>query len=746
MDSTDVLCKVCRDYPLEYFYEDPCESKESLLPDGSAIFRPKPDLKLRWDWTEIVENFNCPICRFLRDVVVNCEDVEPDERSYVRIKQISDKRTMIAREDGSYAQETQTPYPLSVIIGEKVVESDDEADLFDGAKSQRPYESREQFVGLFLPLEQDHVNGEARSSAGCARSVDPEVFSIDLIKSWLKRCEQHGGACNDPLPENSLEIKIRVIDVGLKMICDLPEKEDYYALSYCWGGIPQRTLTKINLQDWNKPGGLGVEDDMAPTIWDAMECKASIKLTPTMADLSVTYRLGGKYLWVDSMCIIQDEDSDRSRHIESMHLIYHNAYATLINSSGTTCNSGFVGLSSKYPRSLLQAQMRLGSHSWATVDDIWWTSLRTCPWNERAWTLQERICSRRNIIFQDNKVLFHCARAKWDEDMYLEDVTPTLRDTSHELVPLSLLLQALGESESPVDREKDIWEYLTTLQHEYLRRKMSDDMDILNAFNGITGMLTAYGMGNFLFGLPEKAFHRHIGWTARTGPSTRRPGFPSWSWAGWSDNLDDGSHASFLFLGGDPIVQFHAFHGEKLRAVGGGTRSDQAKELHPHFAPQDGLESDIVPEVLETQLPLYTELSHVLVFLTSSATLKLRDYKGSHYQDTTKGQYEVIDPKSGRRLEALISEGMLEQVSNKTYREPALGLWRSWVKEHSREHEFVVIACGETYAKTPNPWVKLMLIQRAKGGTVSSRVQCTSIIAAKDWWGVNPEMKLIILG
>ncbi len=67
-------------------------------------------------------------------------------------------------------------------------------------------------------------------------------------------------------------------------------------------------------------------------------------LPATVEDaLVLTAALRGKYLWVDALCIIQDDHADKLEMLPWMHLIYSAAQLTIIAAAGTDCGAGLPG-------------------------------------------------------------------------------------------------------------------------------------------------------------------------------------------------------------------------------------------------------------------------------------------------------------------------------------------------------------------------------------------------------------------
>ncbi|OJT10399.1 hypothetical protein TRAPUB_13091 [Trametes pubescens] len=98
-------------------------------------------------------------------------------------------------------------------------------------------------------------------------------------------------------------------------------------------------------------------------------------LPPTIRDaIYVTRMLGFRWLWIDSLCIIQDSDEDMAHEIGCMHHIYRYAHLTIVAGSAEGVNSG---------------------------DELGWTATR-------AWCMQEYLMSPRTLIFTPTTLRLRC--------------------------------------------------------------------------------------------------------------------------------------------------------------------------------------------------------------------------------------------------------------------------------------------------------------------------------------------------
>ena len=207
------------------------------------------------------------------------------------------------------------------------------------------------------------------------RRIDSVDINADFILGWVKKCEKlHDRSCtpvSTPAPD-----EIRLIDTDSRTIVPYPGSEcDYVALSYVCGNVGH---DRYKLGDQLKP--------LPKTLEDA---------------LTFTRGLGKRYTWIDSVCIDQSDEVDKSNQIDRMWSIYQGAWITLIDLSGTSAESGIPRLSRTVHFDQLSCQLAGGSTVVSLMptlsQQIW-----TCPWVQRAWTLQEGLLSARCLYVSDH--------------------------------------------------------------------------------------------------------------------------------------------------------------------------------------------------------------------------------------------------------------------------------------------------------------------------------------------------------
>ncbi|KAF8854543.1 HET-domain-containing protein, partial [Acephala macrosclerotiorum] len=172
------------------------------------------------------------------------------------------------------------------------------------------------------------------------RIVNRPRTNMDLAKSWLEECVNlHGSLCENPGKSNDYERTapqdLRVIDVQYMCLVMLPPGSRYIALSYCWGSSNQHfTTTKSRIAELEKRKSLErIFSSLSGTIQDAIHC---------------VRELGERFLWVDALCIIQDNDQEKEAQILQMDRVYESSLITIISASPLPKFSFYMDMVERY--------------------------------------------------------------------------------------------------------------------------------------------------------------------------------------------------------------------------------------------------------------------------------------------------------------------------------------------------------------------------------------------------------------
>ena len=366
------------------------------------------------------------------------------------------------------------------------------------------------------------------------RIMHRDAADMDLLTTWLESCQSEHTDCSNHQKANfaPLTTDIRLIDVVDLCVRTVPPGESpiYASLSYVWGMAQPLMLQISNVNELQAPGGLYKRECMIPkTVWNA---------------IMVVRQLGIRYIWVDALCIVQDDRGDQERQIQVMDKIYQHALLTICVAAGAGSHSGIPGVDGT-------AKGRL--QTWGAYRDLLLTAMRPVAglirdstWDSRAWTFQERLLSTRCAIFTDAGLVWQCSTTTWRED-----ITSPLDPTLWSLDSVGSPLQAL--TGNPLRSYR-------SCVHIFSSRKLTFLGDKLEAFNGLGAVLGRKLDSKLVFGLPSRYFDWALLWEAgdvgerivMDKHSSRKACLPSWSWCGWDHQVD-----WRLFTVGGPLYNLH---------------------------------------------------------------------------------------------------------------------------------------------------------------------------------------------
>ncbi|VUC31375.1 unnamed protein product [Clonostachys rosea] len=565
-------------------------------------------------------------------------------------------------------------------------------------KVLRPaYRQPEKDVNLFIPVH-DH-------KFGFARPTNPK-FNVELMKSWITKCRyNHGEACQKQ-SSSKHTTGLFLIDVERYCITPIPNGPPplYFALSYVWGNVAQPILLAENLKAWQTDGML-LEVEIPQKIKDA---------------IILTKEAGVRYLWVDALCIVQDDAELRDEQINQMYLIYHQAEATIVAADTTDCSQGLSGVSQNGDRGDIATVDMLGT-SVAKVPRQPKYILETSPWRTRGWTFQEEMCSLRSVIFLPGLVVFSCPTAVWREDIHLEDF-----DIPRLSCGLNSLPRTMGNANASAQEKVRMFR---SIVKQYTQRTLTRAEDMENAFAGISGMVEDL-VGPIYHGIPEHHFAQVVGgcwfWDMYCA---RRPGFPTWSWTGWiytREQADAGIEPIPSLGSPDGLIQFFKFRSDAIEPMSSPTSETDPKSwLHPDLRSHFNVELNKMQYRHEQMIAAPQGIPPGLIaFYSSLAFLSLQAPHG--LSSTPIREFRVLHPQTRRQM-------------------TSISLPENFVELHGALHPFVIIAACEANGRDAGG-MRLMLVEM--GGDICHKVNVTSprkVIREGDWLGLNPTKKLVIM-
>ncbi|VUC36226.1 unnamed protein product [Clonostachys rosea] len=239
----------------------------------------------------------------------------------------------------------------------------------------------------------------------------PLQIDFSILRHWMNICDDTHGLCKNQYRAARVP-RLRLVDVNRMCIIDVSDTDhhpQFATLSYVWGTEPFLRLSRGNLKHLMTLGSLDKTPPPA-TIRDALQiCK----------DLQIPF------IWVDSLCIIQDDESDMIEIVDSMDSIYRQSVITIVAASGANAHTGIPGVR---PNTRYLEQHKLQARGVQLIDSVDSKQLRMqtafqepewisgTPWAQRAWTFQEGLVSRRLLFFTAEQVYWSCRKGLLSED------------------------------------------------------------------------------------------------------------------------------------------------------------------------------------------------------------------------------------------------------------------------------------------------------------------------------------------
>ncbi|SCO34845.1 related to tol protein [Fusarium fujikuroi] len=352
----------------------------------------------------------------------------------------------------------------------------------------------------------DHIKFEAR---------------VETIQNWLGNCLTDHEECRVPevrRPARFLVLHASVDDGDLRLVSTANLSQlnriKYTALSHCWGSNTNHAARTTRENVHQKMTRISFHS-LPKTFQDAIK---------------VTRAIGIWFIWIDSLCIIQNDGDDWAMEASKMADVYRGSYLTLAASSSPDANGGLfldcqtpakaVNFSpelfppefeQKLPKSCL---FRHPVASRAAILDG--------PLSKRAWVLQEQILSTRLIHFTNTQMFYQCTFGLNSED--------------------GVISSRLSELPSPqVEFKFDyslkrpfLWFKWVT---EFSARHLSFDSDRIPAMAGLIKHYEHISLQRPILGLWDGTFWIDLAWYGYTPASSKTrhnndtfEGIPSWTW------------------------------------------------------------------------------------------------------------------------------------------------------------------------------------------------------------------------
>ncbi|TVY80789.1 hypothetical protein LSUE1_G006736 [Lachnellula suecica] len=222
------------------------------------------------------------------------------------------------------------------------------------------------------------------------------IQSLNRVSQWVDLAKGH----EDAKHEHASFYPTRLLKLGSSVsetICLCVTKEcaiegEYATLSHCWGSGQPTKLETDNLE--------------------IMKSGITVSSLPrTFRDAIVVARhLNIEYLWIDSLCIIQNSSEDWQTEVQLMEAVYSNSCCNIAASHSINGDGGLFVNRDPYFTTALEVRAEWDNVEHQNIvlhpSDFWATRIGNAPLNKRGWVLQERVLAPRTIHFTHDQIIW----------------------------------------------------------------------------------------------------------------------------------------------------------------------------------------------------------------------------------------------------------------------------------------------------------------------------------------------------
>ncbi|KAI2468969.1 HET-domain-containing protein [Annulohypoxylon bovei var. microspora] len=345
-------------------------------------------------------------------------------------------------------------------------------------------------VGFSMIPERSMLAGNTRSEQ-----------TFWTIENWIQHCLSEHERC--PAPSQSSYFPKRVLDVrnGYLVLREDLNESSYACLSHCWGPSqsPIKTLTKT------------IDDFKMDIPWAS--------LSKTFQDaVDICRRLRIDYLWIDSICIIQDSKDDWDKESLKMADIYENAYLTI---AATMSLDGTGGCYASTDPETMYCRPVIENSVYCRKKPPEFNQFyrnKDWPLLSRAWVYQEMRLSPRVLHFGSEEVIWQCRTCRRSESQSNDSDATTTLSYNDRYIPESDLLG---------------W-YNTVYEYSHLALTFEADRFAALAAVAQREATSRNTSDEFLLGLWKNNLLRDLLWQIvphQQPPRRSKLKSPTWTWA-----------------------------------------------------------------------------------------------------------------------------------------------------------------------------------------------------------------------
>lgn len=357
-----------------------------------------------------------------------------------------------------------------------------------------------------------------------------------LLQTWLHRCHQeHGHLVENHIAQTRLtrafsSDQVRAINIPSGRIMPISKTTRFTALSYVWG-----RRTPLHFLE----GIFQSTADYPRIVQEALQ---------------VTRQLGIEWLWVDRLCIRQDEEEEKAVLVPVIKDIFALAELTIVAASGEGASTSLPGVSDKQrdEERVYELPYRTTKVELLPTPPSFNALYENCVWKTRGWTFEEQVFSRRLLYVFPNELIFSCSKGTYRESsgaaFSVGSAGSIWGDGGTTPPTISGLLHAkFNGTNGAAEAVLTAREFVQAVE-EYTCRDLTFEEDRIKAFAGLVvapsrSLNPVSEEPLLLHGHPLQYFetaltwHPQEGWPARTSASGR-PVAPSWGWASAGTKVD----------------------------------------------------------------------------------------------------------------------------------------------------------------------------------------------------------------
>ena len=339
------------------------------------------------------------------------------------------------------------------------------------------------------------------------------MLNQSLAKRWLQLCTTTHSRCRPRPCETNFPTRLLELggsekntSVRLTVTDKNPRAGDYMTLSHCWGAAQFITLRKDNLAELRQ----GIQLTKLPkTFQDAVAVARWFQI---------------RYLWVDSLCILQDSEEDWVKESAMMRSVYSHS---IMNISATGAADPSIGCFLDRNADHVRPFSALLSDSEIEYicfeEDFWRANISDAPLSKRAWVCQERLLSPRILHFGAAQMSWECMELASCETF--PEGIPKYSYIEHQ----SFVISKRDFLDHTQGFSKSMWNKLVTY---YTRCAMTVPSDIYMAFAGLAEEIHSVTADEYFVGFWRKDLEHQLLWKRESSATCKPTGdrAPSWSW------------------------------------------------------------------------------------------------------------------------------------------------------------------------------------------------------------------------